>query len=232
MTEVLQVILASVFSAAILFLIAKGIGHKQVAQLEFFDYITGITIGSIAAELATTLDKPWWKPTISMLVFGTVTVTLSIVTRRFARSRKFVNGSPTIILNDGKLYRENMKKAKLELSEFLLLCRQEGYFNLNDIGTAVFEYNGKLSILPVSAKRPLNPEDVKLKPKPEHIGTEIIMDGRIMGDNLKRKGLSGDWLTKELNRQGYKSAKEIFLGICYDDNRLTLFPMLNRKVKS
>ena len=70
MMEVLKVIFASLFSAAILFLIAKLIGHKQVAQLEFFDYITGITIGSIAAELATTLDDPWWKPTIAMIVYG------------------------------------------------------------------------------------------------------------------------------------------------------------------
>ena len=223
--EVLQVVLASLFSAVILFLIAKVIGHKQVAQLEFFDYITGITIGSIAAELATTLDKPWWKPTISMLVFGSITVALSIITRRFARSRKFINGTPTIVMNDGKLYRQNMKKAKLELSEFLLLCRQEGYFNLNDIQTAVFEYNGKLSILPVSTKRPLNPEDMELNPKPEHTGTEIIMDGRVMDDNLKRKGLNDDWLQKELKKQGYKSTKEIFLGICYDENQLALFPM-------
>lgn len=223
--EVLQVILASLFSAVILFLIAKVIGHKQVAQLEFFDYITGITIGSIAAELATTLDKPWWKPMISMLIFGLITVALSVITRRFARSRKFINGTPTIVMNDGKLYRENMKKAKLELSEFLLLCRQEGYFNLNDIQTAIFEYNGKLSILPVSTKRPLNPEDMELNPKPEHIGTEIIMDGRVMDDNLKRKGLNDDWLQKELKKQSYKSAKEIFLGICYDENQLTLFPM-------
>lgn len=225
--EVLNVILASLFSAAALFLIAKIIGHKQVAQLEFFDYITGITIGSIAAELATTLDKPWWKPTIAMLVFGAVTVCLSLLTRILPRTRKFINGTPTIVLNNGKLYRENMKKAKLELSEFLLLCRQEGYFNLNDIQTAVFEYNGKLSILPVSNKRPLNPEDMKLAPKPEHIGTEIIMDGKILGENLKRKGLSVEWLKKEIENHGYKHAKEIFLGICYDNNELTLFPIKN-----
>lgn len=225
--EVLNVILASLFSAAALFLIAKIIGHKQVAQLEFFDYITGITIGSIAAELATTLDKPWWKPTIAMLVFGAVAVCLSLLTRILPRTRKFINGTPTIVLNNGKLYRENMKKAKLELSEFLLLCRQEGYFNLNDIQTAVFEYNGKLSILPVSNKRPLNPEDMKLAPKPEHIGTEIIMDGKILGENLKRKGLSVEWLKKEIENHGYKHAKEIFLGICYDNNELTLFPIKN-----
>ena len=192
--EVLKVILASLFSAAVLFLIAKIIGHKQVAQLEFFDYITGITIGSIAAELATTLDDPWWKPTVSMFVFGAVTVALSYMTRVMQRTRKYINGTPTIILNNGKLYRENMKKAKLELSEFLLLCRQQGYFDLNDIQTAVFEYNGMLSVLPVSTKRPLNPEDIKLTPKTEHMGTEIIMDGRIMDENLKRKGLDKEWL--------------------------------------
>ena len=225
--EVMKVILSSLFSAAALFLIAKIIGHKQVAQLEFFDYITGITIGSIAAELATTLDDPWWKPTIAMFVFGAVTVGLSFLTRVMQRSRKFINGTPTIILNNGKLYRENMKKAKLELSEFLLLCRQEGYFDLNDIQTAVFEYNGKISILPVSSKRPLNPGDMKLNPQPEHMGTEIIMDGRIMGENLKRKGLNDQWLKKEMKRQGYKHAKEIFLGVCYDNNELTLFPMKN-----
>lgn len=223
--EFLTVILASLFSAAVLFIIAKIIGHKQVAQLEFFDYITGITIGSIAAELATTLDKPWWKPTVSMIVFGIITVVLSVLTRKFPRSRKFINGTPTIILNDGKLYRKNMKKAKLELSEFLLLCRQEGYFNLDDIQTAVYEYNGKLSILPMSTKRPLNPEDMELSPEPEHIGTEVIMDGRVIGNNLKRKGLNETWLQKELKEQGYKNAKEIFLGICGDENKLTLYPL-------
>lgn len=223
--EFLTVILASLFSAAVLFIIAKIIGHKQVAQLEFFDYITGITIGSIAAELATTLDKPWWKPTVSMIVFGIITVVLSVLTRKFPRSRKFINGTPTIVMNDGKLYRKSMKKAKLELSEFLLLCRQEGYFNLDDIQTAVYEYNGKLSILPVSTKRPLNPEDMELSPEPEHIGTEVIMDGRVIGDNLKRKGLNETWLQKELKEQGYKNAKEIFLGICGDENKLTLYPL-------
>lgn len=222
--EILKVILASLFSAALLFIIAKIIGHKQVAQLEFFDYVTGITIGSIAAELATTLESPWWKPLLSMLMFGAVTVLLSLLTRKFPRSRKFINGTPTIVMNGGKLYRKNMKKAKLELSEFLLLCRQEGYFNLDDIETAVFEYNGKLSILPVSTKRPINPEDMKLNPKPEHIGTEVIMDGRIIGGNLKRKGLNEEWLKKELDKQGYKKAAEIFLGICHD-NELTLYPV-------
>ena len=98
---------------------------------------------------------------------------------------------------------------------------------MNDIQTTVFEYNDKLSILPKSVKRPLNPEDMELNPKPEHIGTEIIMDGRVIDDNIKRIGLNDDWLQKELKKQGYKNAKEIFLGIFYDEIQLTLFPKKN-----
>ena len=221
--EVLTVILASLFSVIALFIIAKAIGHKQVSQLEFFDYIIGITFGSIAAELATTLDSPWWKPAISMLIYGVVAILISLLTQKFPRSRKFINGTPTILMNNGKLFRKNLKKAKLELSEFMLLCRQEGYFNLEDIQTAIFEYNGKLSILPVSTKRPLNPQDMNLEPEPELISTEVIMDGRIMGENLKRMGLDEIWLKKQLQKQGYKSAKEVFLGICDSNNQLSFY---------
>ena len=220
--DIVKVILTSLLSAAVLFIIAKILGHKQVAQLDFFDYITGITIGSSAAELATELEDPW-KPLIAMVVYGAIAFTLDIVSAKFFRSREYINGMPSIIMNNGKLYRENMKKAKLSLSEFMMMCRQAGYFNLNDIQTAVFEYNGKLSILPVSGKRPMNPTDMNLAPEPEYISTEVIMDGRIIDENLKRIGLNTKWLKKQLDEQGYKSAEEIFLGVCDSNNNLSLF---------
>ena len=144
-----------------------------MAQLDFFDYITGITIGSIAAELATELEAPW-KPLIAMIIYGLVALGLTILAHKFPKARKYVNGTPTIIMDNGKLYRENMKKAKLELSEFMVLCRQEGYFNLNDIQTAVFEYNGRITILPKSEIRPLTPEDMNITPEKAEICTEII----------------------------------------------------------
>lgn len=221
--EVIKVVFASFFSAITLLIITKIIGHKQVSQLDFFDYINGITIGSIAAEVATTLESPWWKPTLAMVVYGLISFMLSFIASKFPRTRKFINGTPTIIFDNGKLYRKNMKKAKLDLSEFMLMCRQEGYFNLNDIQTAVFEFNGKLSILPVSTKRPLNPEDMNLSPEEEYINTEVIMDGRILDGNLKRMGLDITWLERQLKEQGYKNAKEVFLGVCDKNNKLSLF---------
>lgn len=222
--EIVKVLLTSLLSVGALFLIAKLMGHKQMSQLDFFDYITGITIGSIAAELATELEEPL-KPLIAMVVYGAVTLLLTLVTSKYPKSRKYINGTPTILLNNGKLYRKNLKKAKLDLTEFMVLCRQQGYFNLNDIQTAIFEYNGQLSILPVSEKRPANPQDLKLSVSAEYIQTEIIMDGRVMGENLARMGLNEQWLDKQLHAQGYAHPKDVFLAVCDDSHRLTLFPM-------
>ena len=217
-----KVILTSLLSAVALFIIAKVIGHKQMSQLDFFDYITGITIGSIAAELATELEEPL-KPLIAMVVYGVVTVALTTMTSKLPKMRKFINGSPTIIMNGGKIYRKNLKKAKIDLSEFMVMCRQEGYFNLADIQTAIFEYNGRLTVLPISTKRPLNPEDINLAPEPEYISTEVIMDGRVLDENLRRMGLDSKWLQNQLKEQGYKNAKEIFLGVCDQNKQLTLY---------
>lgn len=222
--EIIKVLLTSVLSVGALFVIAKIMGHKQMAQLDFFDYISGITIGSIAAELATEVEEPL-NPLIAMAVYGITAILLSKITSLFPKSRKYINGTPTILLDNGKLYRENLKKAKLDLSEFMVMCRQQGYFNLNDIQTALFEFNGKLSVLPVSQKRPANPEDFNLSPMPEYIQTEVVMDGRVLDENLKRKGLDDKWLQKQLNAQGYKDTREVFLALCDDNNQLTVFAM-------
>ena len=222
--DFVKVILTSLLSAVSLFIIAKILGHKQMAQLDFFDYVTGITIGSIAAELATELESPS-KPLIAMVVYGAVAYTLTIIAHKLPKARKFINGTPTIIMDGGKLYRENMKKAKLELSEFMVMCRQEGYFDINDIETAIFEYNGRLTILPKSKKRPLNPEDMNISPEKAAICTEVIMDGRVLHENLKRLGFNLEWLEKQLKTQRYNSPREIFLGICDQNNKLTLFPV-------
>lgn len=220
--EILKVVLTSLLSAAELFIIAKIIGHKQVAQLDFFDYITGITIGSIGAELATELEEPL-KPLVAMVVYGVVTLGLAFAASKFPKSRKYINGTPTILMSGGRIYRKNLKKAKLDLSEFMLMCRQAGFFNLDDIAVAVFEYNGKLSVLPKATRRPATPEDMNLIPRPEVIFTEVIMDGRILGENLYRLGLDEKWLQNELALLGKHSAKEVLLGICDDQKRLQLY---------
>ena len=222
--EFIKIILTSLLSVVSLFIITKIMGHKQVSQLDFFDYVSGITIGSIGAELATSLEEPE-KPLIALAVYGIISLVLTWFAHKMPRTRKYINGTPTILMNGGDIYRQNLKKAKLDLSEFMLLCREQGYFDLDEIQTAVFEHNGKLSILPKAANRPATPEDLKITAKATHIGVEVIMDGRVMGENLSRVGRDINWLTKQLKLQGHNDTKEIFLAVYRpEEDNLTLYP--------
>ena len=222
--DFVKVVFTALLSVAALFIITKIMGHKQVAQLDFFDYVSGITIGSIGAELATELEAPH-KPLIALCVWGATSLLLNFLAHKLPRTRKYINGTPTILMNEGKLYRKNLKKAKLDLSEFMLLCREQGYFDLAEIQTAVFEHNGVLSILPRAENRPATPGDLRIEVAPAHIGIEVIMDGRVMGENLSRIGENAAWLNKRLKAQGYRDVGEIFLGIYRQkEDALTLYP--------
>ena len=221
--DIFKLLLTALLSVVALFVITKIMGHKQVAQLDFFDYVSGITIGSIGAELATELDVPW-KPLVALLVWGAASIILNLITSKIPGARKYINGTPTILMHEGKIYRENLRKARLDLSEFLLLCRERGFFDLEDIQTAVFEHNGKLSVLPRSARRPTTPEDLKIATRASHIGVELIMDGRIMGENLSRIGRDERWLRGEIKRQGFGDESEIFLAIFREGEGMSVYP--------
>ena len=222
--EIIKVIMTAILSVVALFVITKIMGHKQVSQLDFFDYVSGITIGSIGAELATELERPH-KPLIALVIYGITSVLLNVCAQKLPKTRKYINGSPTILMNNGKLYRANLKQSKLDLSEFMLLCREQGYFDLTEIQAAVFEPNGKLSILPKSEYRPITPDDMKINVKPKYVAVEVIMDGRVLGENLSRMGFDEKWIVKQIKSQGYKDVKNILLGVyCKEEDKLTLYP--------
>lgn len=118
----------------------------------------------------------------------------------------------------GTLFKENFKKAKIDLNEFLVQCRTNGFFNLSDIKTALLEENGKISFLPYSDKRPANPSDLNIKPTEEGIATNLILDGEIMEKNLKELGYDQTWLMEELQKQGIVKIDNIFLAT-YNENK-------------
>ena len=221
--DFIKIILCSVLSVGAIFVITKLMGHKQVAQLDFFDYVSGITIGSIAAELATNLRAPWEELT-ALVIYGAVSMLLSLLTRKLPRSRKIINGTPTVLISGGKINRDNMRRAKLDLDELLLLCRERGYFDLSEIETAVFEHNGRLSVLPTSASRPPSAESLGLSPTPASLGREIIMDGRLIDGALRSVGRDEAWLLRRMKEAGYASAEEIFLAVYHaTEDKLLLY---------
>lgn len=222
--EILQVLITSAVSLAVLFLLTKLMGNKQVSQLSMFDYIIGISIGSIAAEMATELENPE-NPLAAMIVYGIIAFLVSVISQRSVKVRKVMSGRPLVIMDNGIIYRENLKKARIDLSDFLTQCRTSGYFDLNQIQTAVMEYNGAISFLPVSKYRPATPSDMDIQPEQEYLQITVIMDGHINKSNLKLSGNNEVWLTKQLHLQGYNNPSDVLLALCDNNNKLTVFPM-------
>lgn len=222
--ELLQIVLTSVVSVATLFLLTKLMGNKQLSQLSMFDYIIGISIGSIAAEFATELEHPE-RTLAAMIVYALSAYLVSVITAKSTHIRKIIIGKPLILFDKGTLYRKNFKKARIDISDFLTHCRNQGYFDLSQMQTAVFEYNGSISILPSETHRPLEPSDMNLKPTQQKLLVNVILDGNINEKNLKHIGLNKVWLERQLHQQGFHHASEVFLGsVNTVDHTLMLYP--------
>ncbi|MGN1467353.1 MAG: DUF421 domain-containing protein [Ruminococcus sp.] len=226
--DILKVILATFGSLIALFILTKLIGNKQISELNMFDYVNGITIGSIAAEMATTLDSSFIQPLIAMVIYALVTFVLSIAANKNMKIRRLFTGRSIFIYDKGKIFKDNLKVAKLDVNEFLAQCRIQGYFSLDEIETAILESNGKISILPKAQNRPCTPSDLAISVPKERPGVNVILDGEILERNLKYTGNDENWLAKQLKKQG-KTVKEVFLGVCNSDNNLEIFDINKEK---
>lgn len=173
--------------------------------------------------MATALEDDFLLPMIGMAVYTAAALLISLVASHSIKLRKFLIGRPLILYDNGKLYRECMKKAKLDLNEFLTECRNNGYFNLSEIQTAILETNGKISILPATSSRPVTPADMNLSPAQEKLPVNLIIDGSVLADNLKAIGKNEKWLQNQLLAQGYHDFREIFLATCDDQDNVSLY---------
>lgn len=227
--EVLKIVGLSLGSITILFTLTKIMGQREMSQLSIFDYFITITIGSIAAEMSTSLEDNFIQPVVAMIIYALVTLTVSFLNTKFVKLRPFLSGRTLILYDNGTLFKENFKKAKIDLSEFLVQCRTSGFFNLSDIKTALLEENGKISFLPYSDKRPANPSDLNIKPKEDVVVNNLILDGKIMEDNLKELGFDKLWLNDMLQKQGIIKIDNIFLATYNIDGNLSVYLTNNTK---
>ena len=221
--EILKIIGLSLGSISILFLLTKMVGQREMSGLSIFDFTIAITIGSIAAEMATSLENNFMEPMVAMFVYAIVTLVISFINMKFVKIRPIFAGKTLILYDNGTLFKENFKKAKIDLNEFLSQCRTNGYFNLSDIKTALLEENGKISFLPYGDKRPANASDFSIKPKDDNLSTNLILDGKIMEEDLEKLGLDKVWLNEMLQKQGIIKTDNIFLATYNIDGNLYVY---------
>lgn len=221
--DVGHVLALSLVSLAFLFFLTKMMGNRQMSQLTMFDYISGITLGSLAGEMASHPEAEAWLGLLAMAVYGGVTILINILDDKSRKARRFILGQPTILYDRGTLYYNSLKKARMDLTEFTTACRNAGYFDLSQLQMVVMEINGKLSFLPNEPDRPLTPKDMQLTPAQSRPPIAVIMDGVFLPERLKATGNTESWLTKQMEIQGFKDVHDIFLATVDADNALSIY---------
>lgn len=221
--DIWVLILETIISIVVLFTITKLIGRKQVSQLNVFDFIIGITLGNLAAAMAVNKEVNLFSGILAMAIYAISSILVSYLTTKSIKARRFFTGAPIIIVQDGKIIEESLNKVRFDINDFLEECRVSGYFDLSEIEYAIMEANGQLSFLPKSKFVPLTPNDMKIKTPYKGLTANLVIDGKIMENNLKEIGKDKKWLLKRLENNGYSNLDNILLVICDTDEKLTIY---------
>ena len=211
------VLIDSAVAFVYLFIISKILGKKQIAQLEFIDYTIGISLGSIAAEMATNTETPFYFFLIAMTIFFALAFLVAIVGRKCTFLKRWLKGKPATLIYEGKIDYKQLKKNNIDVNDLLSMLREKGYFDISDVAYAVFEPSGDLSVMPVGAQKPLVMEDLDAsKIKQASLTDILIVDGAVSYSGLSEINKDADWLFSRLNIKSKDDLDNIILAV-YDD---------------
>lgn len=216
--DTVKVLIFSIVAYATLFIIAKILGKKQIAQLSFIDYVVGITIGSIAAEMATDTVNPFYHYLIAMGVFLLFDVAVTFISRKGRNVKTLLCGKPIIIIDNGQINYEELKKSKLTIDELIGMARDKDCFDINDIAFGILETSGKLSILPKAEQKPPVCKDLNITLPPTALTEYLIIDGSVCKDVLSVNGYTEDWLLKGVGATDQAALDNVLLASYDSEN--------------
>ena len=202
MSDWVHIFIRAIVFILVLIFMTRVLGKKQISEISFFEYVSGITIGSIAGEVIMGLDGNIWHGILAISVFSGITLLVDILSLKSKKLRDIVDGKGTIIIKDGKIMEDNLKKEKYSLDDLGSLLRQKDVFNIADVEFAMLEPKGDLSILLKKENRPLTSKDLQMKVANDKVPQTVIMDGSIMNNAMAAAGKDRHWLHMELDKLG------------------------------
>lgn len=220
--QALSVVPRSLVSLIVLFIVTKLIGKKQVSELSLFDYVIGISIGNFAAEVTLNFEGQFLNGIIAVITFGVFATVVSILTMKSMFLRRLIIGTPTVIIQNGKIIEKSLEKVKIDINDLLEQIRVNGYFDLSEIEYALMEANGKLSILPKADSKPVTAKDMKVKASPSVLCANIVIDGKIMTNNIENMNKTEEWAIKQLKIKGYK-VEDILLATLDELDKIAIY---------
>ena len=210
-TDISNTALKSFVAIVSLFLIAKLSGKKHISKLTFFDYIVGIAIGSIAGSFSVSKSPNYTEGLTSIITWGLFAYAASYLSIKSIWGRRLIDSTPTVFVQNGKIIESNLKKEKININDFLEELRIKSVFNIADVEFAMLETDGQLSVQLKSQKSPLTPSDLNIPTKYKGLSANLIIDGKLMSENLKLVNLDEKLLKDELSKRNISSEKEVLL---------------------
>lgn len=211
MPEIILILIRSVIAFLVLLILTRLMGKKQISQMTFFDYVVGITIGSIAAAVSVDQNVKMIDGIVSTLIWGLFTIMLSAIALKSYGFRKLVEGEPMVLVRRGKVLEDNLRKARMDATELMENLRENRVFSLADVEFAVLETNGQLSVMKKTDLEPVTPRDLQLDVTLKREPRIVIIDGNVMRKTLGSLGYSEKWLLQKIREQGARSFKDVFL---------------------
>ncbi|MGE4283194.1 MAG: DUF421 domain-containing protein [Clostridia bacterium] len=209
MSIIWVVIIRSLISFFSLLFLVRIMGKQQMAELTFFDYVVGITIGSIASTLSVQVNQNTTATLAGMVVWTLLPILLAYLSLHNIWIRKVIEGEATVVIENGKILEKNLGRIRLTIDDLLSELRIKEVFDITDIEFALWESNGQLSIQKKSQRQPLTPEDLNIQTQYKGLPTSLIEDGIILVDALRSLNLSKAWLQHQLNKQQINSFDEV-----------------------
>ncbi|WP_149094135.1 DUF421 domain-containing protein [Paenibacillus terrae] len=209
MQEWAEIALRTLMAIAILFLITKILGKRQVSQLSLFEYITGITIGNLAASIPLERESAWYLGSVSMAVWVLTTFFIELLQIKSKKARDFIDGKTTTLVKDGKILEDNLKKERLTLDELMEQLRSKNVFKVADVEFALMETSGEVNVLLAKDKQAVTLKDLNMLQLPEKEPTAIIMDGQLMEQEMAYMGITQQWLDAKLKEKSL-TVKDVF----------------------
>lgn len=230
--EVYLVILRTIIMLAILFILTKIMGKKQVSQMNIYDYLIGITIGSVAADISLDIKKDLVAGIVALIIYGLSGVLVTYLTLKNIKLRRLLIGVPTVLINDGKIIEKNLRKEGIDINDLQEEARQSGYFDLSKVNYAILEISGKISFLAKASEEVITRKDMQIKTKDESLCANIIIDGVLLENNLTFMNKDKKWLDKELKKNGYQNYSSILLLTLNNNNKIVIYDKnINEDIK-
>lgn len=211
MPDWFEIVLRTLLAVVVLFGMTKILGKRQISQLSFFEYITGITIGSLAAYISLDLEANWYLGILSLGVWVACSLGIEFLQLKSKKMRDFIDSKGTVLIREGKVLEDNLKKERITTDELMEQLRKKSAFKVAEVEFAIMEPSGEINVLLNREHQPLTPSHLGIKVAPEQEPQAVIMDGEIMDEALATIGFSRGWLKTELDKLGV-TIENVFLG--------------------